>query len=88
MYFVYVLQSLKDGKFYTGFALDPKERIRRHNNGLVKATEYRRPFKLVYYEACLSKGDALHRERYLKTAWGKRYIKGRIKNYLRTAPIR
>jgi len=37
---------------------------------------------LVYYEACLDKNDAIKREKYLKTSWGKRYIKNRLKNYL------
>jgi len=38
--------------------------------------------KLVYYEACSDQQDALHREKYLKTAWGKRYLKTRMKQYL------
>ena len=42
----------------------------------------RRPLKLVYFEACLNSEDATNREKYLKTTWGKRYIKSRIKNYL------
>lgn len=83
MYYVYVLQSLRDRNSYTGFAADLEERVVRHNKGLVKATSSRRPLKLIYYEACLNKTDALHREIYLKTAWGKRYLKNRLKNYLR-----
>lgn len=82
MYFSYVLISLKDGKFYTGFTDDFRKRLKKHNNGLVIATKNRKPFKLIYLEAGLSKKDALHREIYLKTAWGKRYIKSRLKNYL------
>lgn len=82
MYFVYVLQSLKDNNFYTGFSDDLESRIKKHNSGLVESTRYRRPLKLVYYEAGLNKTDALHREIYLKTAWGKKYIKNRLKNYL------
>ncbi|HLE48792.1 MAG TPA: GIY-YIG nuclease family protein [Patescibacteria group bacterium] len=81
MYFVYVLQSLKDKKLYTGTSNDLKKRLERHNKGLVKATKFRRPFKLVYYEASLNLKDAYKREVYLKSAWGKRYIKGRLKNY-------
>jgi putative endonuclease len=81
MYFVYVLQSLKDGNLYTGSASDLKKRIQRHYSGGVFSTKDRRPLKLIYYESCLNKTDALHREIYLKTAWGKRYIKSRLKNY-------
>ena len=82
MYYVYVLQSSKDNNIYTGFAEDLEERIKRHKYGLVKTTKYRRPLKLVYYEASLNKRDALKREIYLKTAWGKRYIKNRLKEHL------
>ena len=78
MYYNYVLQSLKDRDFYTGCTNDLKRRFAEHNNGLVESTKSRIPFKLVYYEACLSKQGAFKREKYLKTAWGKRYIKNRL----------
>ena len=38
--------------------------------------------KLTYYEVCLNQQDATKREKYLKTSWGKRYIKNRLNNYL------
>ena len=82
MYYVYILQSGKDGNFYVGYTSDLKRRLRLHNEGKVAATKHRRPFKLVYYEACLSQKDALHREKYLKTSYGKRYIKNRLSHYL------
>jgi putative endonuclease len=82
MYYVYVLQSEQDNKFYTGFTRDLTKRIEEHNLGMSNATKGRIPLKLVYYEFCLNHKDAMRRERYLKTTWGKRYIKNRIKNYL------
>jgi len=89
MYYVYVLLSLRDKELYTGFATNIEKRLYKHNGGLVKATKGRRPLKLIYYEACLDKRDALHREKYLKTSWGKRYIKGRLKNYfMKMATVR
>jgi putative endonuclease len=42
----------------------------------------RLPMRLVYWEGCLSQKDATAREKYLKTAWGKRYINNRLKDYL------
>ena len=80
--YVYVLQSDLDKKFYTGITQDFIRRIEEHNSGISKATKIRVPFKLVYFEFCLNDKDAMKRERYLKTTWGKRYIKNRIKNYL------
>ncbi len=82
MYYTYILQSLKDKKFYTGFTKNLKLRFDQHSKGLVESTKDRRPLKLVYYEACLNQNDATHREKYLKTTYGKRYIKSRVKSYL------
>jgi len=81
-YYVYILQSELDKNFYTGTTEDLKSRLKEHNYGRVDSTKNRRPLRLVYFEGCLSKKDATKRESYLKTAWGKRYIKNRIKNYL------
>lgn len=75
MYYTYVLHSKKDGKFYTGFTQDLKLRFEHHNKGRVESTKDRRPLELVYYEACLNRNDATHREKYLKTYHGKAYIK-------------
>jgi putative endonuclease len=81
-YYVYILRSEKDGAFYTGFTTDLRRRIREHQNGEVPSTKRRLPLVLTYWEGCLSQKDATHREKYLKTAWGKRYIKNRLRNYL------
>ena len=82
MYYVYVLRSLRDKKFYTGYTENLKRRLTAHLSGGVPATSNRRPLELVYYEACLSQKDALRREKYLKTTWGKRYLKTRLKSGL------
>jgi putative endonuclease len=50
-----------------------------HNNGMVSATKYRRPLKLIYYEACLSEEMAIAREKQLKTGFGRAYLKRRLK---------
>ncbi|MGB5155898.1 GIY-YIG nuclease family protein [Desulfobacterium sp. N47] len=82
MYYTYVLYSKKDGNFYTGFTQDLKLRFEQHTKGQVESTKDRRPLELVYYEACLNRSDATHREKYLKTYHGKAYIKRRLKSYL------
>ena len=81
MYYVYILFSEKDNRFYVGFTTNLDRRIGEHLKGLVSSTKNRLPLKLVYYEVCLDQEDATHREKYLKTTYGKRYIKNRLKNY-------
>ena len=76
------MQSKKDKQFYTGYTDDLKNRLKLHNTGKITSTKNRLPVEIVYYEDCLNQQDATHREKYLKTAWGKRFIKTRLKNYL------
>jgi putative endonuclease len=75
MYYIYVLISNADNQFYVGFTNDLKTRLDSHAKGNVESTRNRRPLRLVYYEGCLNRDDALKRERYLKTTWGKRYLR-------------
>jgi putative endonuclease len=82
LFYVYVLLSQVDKKFYTGYTENLYRRLEEHNAGKVTSTKYRKPFELIYYEVCLNKDDALHREKYLKTTYGKRYIRNRLKYYL------
>ena len=82
MFYVYVLLSKVDNQFYTGATSDLKSRLQKHDDGQVPSTSKRRPLKLIYYEACLEKGDAIKREKYLKTGMGKRYLRNRLMGYL------
>ena len=79
MHYVYVLKGEKDGNMYVGCTTDLRERFALHNAGKVKSTRARRPFQLVYYEACLDQQDELRRKKYLKTAYGERYLKNRLR---------
>jgi len=81
-YSIYVLRSLSDSKFYVGFTSDLMQRFEGHNTGKVPSTKNRRPLELVYFEGCRSKEDAIHREKYLKTFYGKMFIHRRLKSYL------
>ncbi len=83
MYYVYILLSEKDDKFYTGSTNDLKRRINEHSRGRVDSTKDRLPMRLIYYEACIDEIDARAREKYLKSGMGKRYIRNRLKNYLK-----
>ena len=81
-YYNYTIESLIDKSLYKGYSDNLKRRIDNHNNGYVESTKNKRPWKLIYYEACLEKGDAISREKILKTAGGRMFIKKRLKYYL------
>jgi len=65
-YYVYILQSKKDGNLYIGFTPDLRLRLKKHSEGKVSSTKYRRPLELIYYEAYKNKSIAQNRERQLK----------------------
>lgn len=81
-YYVYILKSLKDNSLYIGYTADLKARFKSHNNGESSATKPFRPYKLIFYEAFLSRGDAKNREKYLKSGYGRRSIEALLKRYL------
>ncbi|MBU4339275.1 GIY-YIG nuclease family protein [Candidatus Parcubacteria bacterium] len=72
MFYVYILKSKKDSKLYIGYTNNLQRRIKEHNEGKVKSTNYRRPLVLVYYEAYKAEEDAKTREEQLKH-FGKAY---------------
>jgi putative endonuclease len=78
MFYTYVLKSLKDGKLYVGCTNNLENRLAGHFAGKVESTKYRIPLDLIYYEACLDKSKAIKREKYFKTGFGRRFLKGRL----------
>jgi putative endonuclease len=71
-----------DGKNYTGSTGDLRKRFNSHNKGEVPSTRKRKPFELIYYEACVNEHDARMREKYLKSGRGKKYLRLRLKRFL------
>lgn len=82
MYYVYVLQSSADNKFYTGCTHNLQERFKLHNAGKVFATKNRIPLLLIYYEAFINKHDAFKREQWFKTGWGRNQLKKILSHHL------
>jgi putative endonuclease len=66
MYYVYILESLKDGSFYFGQTQDLDSRLARHNAGLEKYTSKKTPWKILWSCAVPTRSDALRLERKLK----------------------
>ena len=66
-HYVYILQSLKDNKYYIGETHDVKERLLFHNQGKQRSTRYRTPFKIIFVEEVESKTVALKREKQIKS---------------------
>jgi predicted GIY-YIG superfamily endonuclease len=75
MYYVYILQSIINGSYYTGSTKDLKSRVIKHNNGEVTYSAKKRPWKLVWYCAFPTKHQAIAFEMYLKQGSGFAFAK-------------
>lgn len=70
MFFVYVLKSLRDNRYYIGSTDNINRRLEQHNRGANISTRNRRPFELIYTESYSSKEEAVAREYKLKSYKG------------------
>jgi putative endonuclease len=74
-YQVYVIKSKKNGSLYKGYSLNAKDRLIQHNLGKSNYTSKFTPWELVYVEQVDSLQEAIKREKYLKSAAGRRFLK-------------
>ena len=76
MYYVYILRSLINGRYYVGSTSDLESRVRRHNAGGSTWTKKSRPWEVVYSERQTTKSEAVKREREIKGYKGGLKFKG------------
>ena len=67
MYFVYIIKSLKNGKYYIGQTNNIERRLKDHNRGKDHSSKIGMPWILVLKEIFESRKEAVNRERYLKS---------------------
>jgi len=72
---VYVIESLLDQTWYTGIAIDAHNRLAEHNHGKNRFTKGHRPWKIIFTERHPDWTAAREKEKYLKSAAGKRWLK-------------
>ena len=84
MYYTYVLISEKNKRLYVGSTDNLKRRVEEHNKGVGgEYTSNNRPFKLLFYEAFISKLDAQKQEKFYKTGYGREVLHGKIVSSLK-----
>ncbi len=65
-YLMYIIQSLKNQKYYTGSTGNITQRLSEHNRGQNISTRNRGPWKLVYTETFATVIEAKKREQFIK----------------------
>ena len=79
MFYVYVLFSIKFDKYYVGLTERLEKRLIEHNQGKTKSTKAFIPWTRVHYEVFETRLLARKREKYLKTAAGRKWRKKHIR---------
>ena len=78
-YNVYVLFSPQFNQIYIGFSNDVEGRLTSHNELATKGWTIRfRPWTLIYKQAFQTKKEAMTREKQLKSAKGREWIRKSI----------
>lgn len=75
MFTIYVLKSLSFLKSYVGMTIDIERRILEHNSGKHPYTRRYLPWVIVLRESYSTREEARSREKYLKSAAGRRFLK-------------
>ena len=83
---VYVIESLNDKTWYTGIALNAGNRLKDHNSGKNRFTKGHSPWRIIYTESHENWQQARSREKYLKTAAGKRWLEKKYVDLLVPCP--
>lgn len=79
MFYVYVLYSLSCSRFYVGMTDRPTDRLLEHNAGKTPSTKAYIPWEMVHQEVFSTRIEARTREKYLKTAAGRKWRKQNIR---------
>ncbi len=74
MFQVYILQSLKTHRFYTGYCQDLSNRLTEHNSGENKSTRSGIPWRILHTETFTAKADAIRKEASIKKRGARRYL--------------
>ncbi|MBU0671903.1 MAG: GIY-YIG nuclease family protein [Candidatus Margulisbacteria bacterium] len=74
MYYVYIIESLKNGRYYVGTTGDLKDRIKRHNAGEMKSTQPYIPYKIIHSESFPTLSEARKRESFIKSKKSRKFI--------------
>ncbi len=77
-YFAYVIKSTIDGSFYKGHCEDLQKRLQQHNAGQTQSIKGKIPFDLIYFEEFSSSEEAIIREKFFKSAAGRRFLKQKL----------
>jgi putative endonuclease len=78
VYYAYVIKSISGNYHYKGHCEDLEKRLKEHNSGKTRSNKAYLPFELCYFEAFSTRDEAIKREKYFKSAAGRRYLQSKL----------
>ena len=75
MFYAYVLKSLNHDYYYKGHCENLEVRLKQHNSGMTESIKPYIPFQVAYFEKFETLEEAIKREKYFKSAAGRRFLK-------------
>jgi len=78
VFYAYVIKSLKTTFYYKGHCEDLQLRLKQHNSGMTESIKTYLPFEIAYFEEFETREEAIKREKYFKTAAGRKFLKTKI----------
>ncbi|MBT97405.1 MAG: endonuclease [Dehalococcoidia bacterium] len=78
MFYVYILRSERNGRYYIGSTGNLQNRVTQHNAGMTKSTKGFRPWQLIYQEEFHSLSEARQRESKLKSWKSRTYLESQL----------
>ncbi len=80
-FYAYVIRSLNFAFYYKGHCKDLNERLRQHNSGATQSIRKYIPFEIAYFEKFERREEAIKREKYFKSAAGRRFLKTKLDHF-------
>ena len=77
MFWVYVLE-LENGKKYIGQTNNLERRIMEHQSGKSPYTRKNKMKRLLYFEVCTSRSEAMKKEKFFKSGNGREWLKTKL----------
>lgn len=78
MFYAYVLKSIEHDFYYKGHCEDVQKRLKQHNSGKTRSIKHYIPFTIVYVEAAPTREEAIKREKYFKSAAGRKFLRSKF----------
>ena len=72
-YYVYVVERMRDHRHIVGYTGN-RRRVEEYRSGKSWVSRFGGPWRLIYFEGCLTEVDAKRRRQYFKSSSGQRFL--------------